>query len=511
MESPHTQTFNLDLPPGAALEPTKGGGAAITDGEETLVDVPPPTAIDAGGAKVPVSMEVSGDSLVLTVSPGESAQLPILLDPLFQTYEWASSTKGKNGICSNSFEMQIQNPCNRREEWGSEVHDQAGTLPFPIDPENQFWGTFGLPNGTPGLYIRSGGEGTIRAGDSGSWLYAVPRYFTDPEKYKDSQGHGETPTSFISHMTFWNLRWNAFSSHLSPYLFAGIWDAEKQAWVSTYSHEGLNGHSLENAGYHYEFANGGNQADTHAKVGYLTVQATETQSGQIADAYVGSASIELGDNDLPAVVVPSGPSQWVNQTAVPVPFTAADSGLGVQSLTSYEHPDDASPHWKTSYGCIGVGDAACPRKWESTTPGHPALKYEPALMPTGIDYLNVVAEDPVGNRSAASNVPIKVDHTAPEVSLSGPLTEQATLGTKRGSYVLQLHAVDGTAEHPQSGVAKAVIKVDGQTVYESAPGCATKNCEMSREWTLESDHFSPGQHTVEVVATDAVACRRRKN
>jgi streptogramin lyase len=514
-DSPHTETFTLDLPSGATLDATKGGGGAVNAGDETLVNVPPPTAIDASGARVPVSMEVSGDSLALTVSPSESAQLPILLDPLFQTYEWAGSKTYENGVCSNSFEAQISNPCNRREEWGSEIHDQAGTLPPPIHPENQFWGIFGLANGTPGLYI--GSEGTVPAGDSGSWLYTVPRYFTDPEKYKDSQGHGETPTSFISHMTLWNLHWNAFSSHPSPYLFAGIWDADKQAWVSVYSHEGLNGHSLEDMGYHYQFANGAGsqQADTHAKVGYLTVQATESQSGQIADAYVGSASIELGDNDLPAVVMPSSPSQWINQTALPVPFTAGDSGLGVQSLTASTEqraPNSNGPlySWKTPYGCIGVGDAPCPRIWESTTAGHPSLKYEPALLPTGVDYLEVVAEDPVGNKSAPSYVPIKVDHTAPELSLSGPITEQASLGTMRGSYLLQLHAADGTAEHPQSGTIKAVVKIDGKVVDEMAPGCTTRNCEISHEWTLQSDSYSPGQHTIEVTATDAVGLATTK-
>jgi hypothetical protein len=37
-----------------------------------------------------------------------------------------------------------------------------------------------------------------------------------------------------------------------------------------------------------------------------------------------------------------------------------------------------------------------------------------------------------------------------------------------------------------------------------APGCATEDCSVSKEWTLDSDDYAPGSHTVEVKATDKV-------
>ncbi len=58
---------------------------------------------------------------------------------------------------------------------------------------------------------------------------------------------------------------------------------------------------------------------------------------------------------------------------------------------------------------------------------------------------------------------------------------------------------------PQSGVAKVQIKVDGEVVKpENAPGCATKDCELSGEWPLKASQYSDGAHTVEVTATDGV-------
>jgi DNA-binding beta-propeller fold protein YncE len=492
-DSPDSETFNLDLPTGATLEATEDGGATVIDGEETLVSVAAPTAIDASGSEVPVSLDVSGDSLTLIVSPSESTQLPILVDPLFQTYEWASSTNGQNGICSNSFKYESFNACTNREEWGFEHHESY--VPNHIELSAQKYSGGG--SGTPGLTIETHQE--LKAGNSGSTIYTVPRYFTDQTKY------GSMPTSYISHMTFWNLDWNAWSSHLSPYLFAGIWDPIYQGWVSYNTFDGLIEHGVHDMNWKYQFSNpnSSGNADTHAKVGYVSVQATETQPNENTAAYVGSASVELADEDIPALGAVSGPSGWVNQTARPVSFMASDSGLGVQSLTATD--EAASPHsWKTSYGCIGVGDAACPHTWQSTETSPPALKYEPSLMPQGIHYLSVVAEDPVGNKSAPAYAQVKVDHTTPEVALSGTMTEQGALGKKRPTYTIKAATSDGTEAQPQSGVAKVRIEVDGKVEAKSEPGCATKNCAIPLEWTLESSKYSAGQHTIKVVATDGV-------
>lgn len=501
-DSPHSQTFNLDLPPGATLQATENGGAAVVAGEETLLTVSRPTAIDAAGAKVPVSMDVAGNSLILDVSPDQSAQLPILVDPLFQTYEWANAKSWESGICSNGTKYEGPSfSCTNREEWGYDWVENDGSLPFGVHVSNQAYSAADpVPYGTTGIVLDSSrnSSGMLTAGDRGSTIYTVPRYFTDQTKY------GSRPTSFISHMTLWNLDWNAWSSSMSPYLFAGIWDPFKPGWVSYYSHEGLSGHSVHDMSWKYQFNN--SAPNTNAKVGYVSIQATSTGPSQNTEAYVGSASLELNDKDIPGFGSIAGPSQWVNQTALPISFTASDSGLGMYAFTVTEGVEtEGNFHsWKTLHGCKGVSGAACPRTWQSTDAGTPALKYEPAVMPQGIDYLTVVAEDPVGNKSAVASVQVKVDHTAPALALSGTMTEQATLGTKHPSYTLKVDATDGTPEQPQSGVAKASIEFDGKVVATTEPGCSTKNCAIPIEMSIESSKFAAGQHTVKINATDAV-------
>jgi sugar lactone lactonase YvrE len=509
-DSPLTQTYALQLPNGAALHATEDGGAVVVQEEETLLSIAPPSAIDATGTDVPVDLDVSGDSFTLATNPDESAQLPILVDPLIQTYEWANAKWWESGICSNSTKYEGPSfSCTNREEWGYEVIDKDGSLPSGVHVSNQAYSAADpVPYGTTGLVLDSSrnSSGMLTTGDRGSTIYTVPRYFTDQSKY------GERPTSFISHMTLWNLDWNAWSSSMSPYLFAGIWDPFKPGWVSYYSHEGLSGHSVHNMSWKYEFSNG--QSNTNAKVGYVSIQATSTGPNQNTEAYVGSASIQLSDLIVPTELSTSGPSTWVDKSTLPLTFSAKDSGLGVYSLTvSTEQlaPGGAPLYsWKTRHGCIGVSGSPCPRIWKSVDPGLPALKYEPSVLPTGINYLLVSAEDPVGNKSGSVYAEVKVDHTAPQISFSGTMTEQAALGLKRPTYTLRADAADGTTESPQSGVVKTLIKVDGTKVDEVAPGCTTKNCAISREWTLDASKYSAGQHTVTVTATDAVGLSSTK-
>ncbi|HEY1853116.1 MAG TPA: hypothetical protein VGG40_00885, partial [Solirubrobacterales bacterium] len=88
-EAPTSQTFRLELPAGASLQASPSGGAEVVrqDGK-LLLRVLPPSAIDAEGNEVPVSMSLSGDTISLRVSTSKSTAFPVLVDPLYQTYRW---------------------------------------------------------------------------------------------------------------------------------------------------------------------------------------------------------------------------------------------------------------------------------------------------------------------------------------------------------------------------------------------------------------------------------------
>jgi sugar lactone lactonase YvrE len=490
--APSTQTFALSLPDGAELHATKNGGAEVTQEEKALVGVAPPSAIDARGTDVPVTLGVSGTSLTLTIMPTSSTEYPVLLDPLFQTYEWyAKNTRAGINISKSG-----------EEQWSREAVQHNGGYHHLCNNICALAQEAPLSYELPGLWVQKGELNT--SGDHASWIYTVPRYFTDQSKY------GELPRSYINHMTLTDLHFKGSAAANSPYLVAGLWDSVNNAWISLLQHEGSAGHGLPDMSWPYQFSNP--MPNTNAKLASAGLWSLENGTSGVSQLYIGAATVELAEpaNDNPVITSIYGPSQWVNQTAMPFDsFTAKDAGLGVYAMTI---KDEQIPQhsWTTPYGCVGVGDNACPRFWTSTDSGHSTLTYQPSALAQGVSYLQVTAEDPLGHVSEPVKVQIKVDHTAPQLTLSGAMTEQAVLGTTKPSYKLAVNTADGSTESPQSGVAKTVIKVDGKVVDEAAPGCSTRNCAISREWTLISNEYASGQHIVEVIATDAVGLSTTK-
>jgi hypothetical protein len=488
-DAPRSETFSVSLPPGSVLEPTDDGGAVVRSGEEASVGILPPTGIDAQGNPVAVQLEVNGSSFTITADPGAEAAYPILIDPLIQSYEWRAKKSGA-GIYNDT----------GHEEWSPEQVHKKGFSTAPYMSNHVFITWLPLEAGDSGLLVSGGEEWT--AGDHANWIYTVPRYFTDKSK----------PTSFISHLTLTNLVWTATSEFLSPYVFAGIWDPTKAAWVSSYSHESLAGHSVKDMTYQYQFPNENAQHEpnTDAKMASVGEYATETHTRGDGEIYVGNATVELGDREAPSGPTASGPAGWLNQASAPITFTASDSGLGVFALNAATEQLNAEGKplhsWRAAYGCTGVAESACPRTWNSSEAGHPALSVEPPMLPSGIDYVNVSAEDPVGNKSASSFVQLKVDHTAPTISaFAGTATETGTLGFKRPSYTIEVPVSDGTSSAPQAGLGEAKLTIDGTKVLDSyAGGCSTENCKYTLKGTIKASEYTLGNHKIEVTAKDAV-------
>ena len=508
VDSPKVSTYHLSLPAEANLIETDGGGAEVRAGEEVLLTVPAPVAIDAAGNPVPVNLEVSGDDLAVRVEPAAGAPLPILVDPLFQTYEWAAKDTAR-GICSSSTPYEPGGTCSNREEWGYDLSSHYGQSPAHLQIRT-FYEDFGI--------VIEAHEAQT-AGDHATVLYTVPRYFKETPP----------PTSFIKSLKLSDVTWQAQGLSASPSLFMGIWDSTIPGWVNYYTQSGLVGHGLNNTEFVYNFEDKfqhGTEFDREAKAAEVSISATETTASSNARIKVGAATVELGDEGAPKPPQPVPQTQWVNLTAPPIAFTAADYGLGVYAVTASteEVNGEGKPlhTWIASAGCIGVGDAACPQswdssKWNSAIPNAQALTYDPSLLPSGSNYLKLVAEDPVGNKSSTGLEEVRVDHIAPTLAFTGSMTEQELLGTRRATYTLKATGSDGNAEHPQSGIAKAEVKLDGKAVTmegkqaeEWSPKCASQNCPLSAEWTLATAGLAEGKHTVEVIATDAVGISTTK-
>jgi hypothetical protein len=96
VRSPHELYYRLGLPSGARLiQHQSRSPVQIVSGGVTLGMVMPPSAVDAAGSRVPVTMSVIGDLLSLNVQDMASEyQYPLEIDPEYYTGEDRSLTGG---------------------------------------------------------------------------------------------------------------------------------------------------------------------------------------------------------------------------------------------------------------------------------------------------------------------------------------------------------------------------------------------------------------------------------
>jgi RHS repeat-associated protein len=486
-EAPRTTTYRLSLPSGATLQPGRDGGAEVIEGGKAILVVPPPTATDAAGEAVPVEMRVEDDELKVAISPEPSTAYPVLVDPNYisEYWCWAGCGQGFPG-------------------W------EGSTTNLSYRP---VWGAYWDPSHYGGLDLTSGGgfEGPAYSGTHADWSYWVPRYAQDMNRY------GTPPTTFMALWMAEGVLFLPFGNYSDyPAMVIGLIELGVGWAPGSWVHYGGNG----------ELSNWGNVLVDNPPPGSglpqssavkgadenLVTYENEAQA-KYRDTFIGESTVMVVDVDAPRILELQAPTGWITGASASIGYGFEDTGLGVWSA-GIGLPGEAPLHagWGTAFGCSGTAASPCPRVARSSEPGARPLTFVPNELPTGEDHLEVVVGDPLWEEGhhASGNVTVKVDNTAPEISLSGPLTEQEKLGITKAEYPLAISVTDGSEDDPpQSGVSSVEVKVDGKKVKmpkEEAwhPACSTRDCAFTGSWTLKASEYTPGDHEVEVLATDAV-------
>lgn len=482
LSAPHVQRFLLDLPEGAVLRETPEGGAEITLSGRTLVAVPPPAAVDANGSSVPVKLEVDAKSLLVETTPSIGTAYPVLVDPIYQVYGWTGGSTAGLSDWTKTSNTSVYVPATQLN-CGSNC-----VAPFET-------------SGTPGLYVGAT-SGSVVPGSTAYWSYYVPRYQSDQSQF------GKLPTSFISSAEFSStMFFHRSDASASPALFAGLWGSPEAPywggpnhWVSQVLRFG---NQPDWTGNSFTLSNAGNNQS--AKWLLAGLAATDNHSvTSYRDAYFGGVKVGLTDLDKPVLSGITAPTGWFDQFASsPIPATAEDTGLGVFSFTSKEVVAPFNS-WQYSLSCDGTTSDPCPRVWKSSE-GSPALLAWPSALPEGLSKIAVTVSDPVGNVSETSHVDVKIDHSAPAVTVTGPLTEPGLKRMDPGKYALHVFATDGTPSAPRSGVKSIAIEVDGAVVPGTVEqACPAGSCSASRDWTFDVGGYSNGKHLITVVVKDHV-------
>ena len=429
-DAPMQTAYELTLPPTSRLVPTKEGGAEVVAGDRTLLLIPPPSANDASGDPVQSELSVSGNTVTVAITPNISTDFPVLVDPTFITEAW-HWTFSHDSLAA----------------WHPSTTNGYAMEPWPQE-------RWMYPDWYPGLDLSSVPHGNSTSGTHADWSYWVPRYEADMTAFKNP------PTTWVYSFATEGIAFYEYGNASNyPALVWGTVDPAK-GWHYSSVYYGGQGELTNWNRVYPPVVNANMQtSDKGADMDLVTYEAESPAKWR--DSYLPTATITVVDEESPFFNRLVEPRHWLKSTPEPLEFQTKDEGLGVSGLSA---TFGGSVVGSATLACTGANASPCPRIVTSGASAagevHATLAINPTGLPTGMDNVSVSVADPVGH-TATSVALVPVDHTAPELTLSGTLTEQGSLGTRRPSYVLRVNAKDGIPGAPQSGVKKVEVKVDG--------------------------------------------------
>lgn len=408
-DAPHDEVFDLAIPNGSHLKATDSGGAEVVGGDgKMLLSVSVPWAIDAAGEQIPARIDVAGDSLTVSVDPPADAALPILVDPVFESYNF-TNVPGVGSADWRGFES-------------SGFHARWGSWPGN------------------GMTVESVPGALTASGNQASFNYHVPRFYTDTV---------ELPKTYIRDMKLWGLTYGqpdesgpANSRPAYPFMQVSLWSETKQESVALGTHFGYEG-QLTDPNTVYDLKNYPDENTDVKSGGFAIATYNSVNLPYLRYVNVQQASVEVTDQDSPKIGEMGNVSQWVSSGPYgpTINYQATDPGLGVHEMrTRYPAATGGRGETVTSLNCSGIVSSPCPRTASNATQ---PLGYNPSQLAQGENWVQSYAVDPIGHWSEVAESRIKVDRTKPELDLTGTLTEQGTLGTQKPSYSLTYNAKDG--------------------------------------------------------------------
>lgn len=482
-DSPQSLRLNFDLPDGAGLDEVADGAIEVVDRDgQALARVAAPTARDADGEPVAVSQSVDADSVVVEIDhrSGDWAY-PILVDPAI-TEDFRKWSTNPN-LDFTGFAKYSNRPA-----WGTR------------SPSSGYKFTMGNGAFGRGLYAESPQRQGLRAGDYGEFAFFAPgtTYVYQAEfhtHFDASPGSGGTSCEFDG---LWSQT-------------TGRWESGPNSTWSTCHSASDESHSVTAAG-------------TPGNAAIWGVNVTANQNYDPFLGYSAWATISYADTDKPTdptVTHQDLPPGWTETATPGATATATDTGFGIKTFKLYRTTDGARTLiGSVTHPCTGDRHYRCPAIW-SSDPAYKSwsgsIDYQAATSPEGDNTLSLYSYDAAGNESAgAASWSLKVDRTAPEVGLSGTLWDhrdrtddhrfEGLYGPDNELHVL---ATDGNPQggpsSQRSGVKEIAVDVDGEEKYHSLPQtCVGDSCPMEADWTLHSDDFPDGRHTITVTAADGV-------
>jgi RHS repeat-associated protein len=468
--SPSRLSFRVGLPAGARLvQGAHGsGGVQVVKEGAVIASVLPPSAVDAAGTAVAVSMRTSGDMLTLSVDDATMEyEYPIEVDPkvvvdkdLHRTGDqgnWAFATNTTGFYAVETGESLGIADHGTKFEQGA-----AGYLEYKTQGESQIYNF----------------RADVYGGETG---YGTNASYMAIAKSSYEAGPTEIPTGPCC-----ERKWREVAASGS--------NGNSALFMVTATGAG---HGLE-AEYSFE----------HLMYGVEVAIAQEKEPSAVLDTtdqtVEGIEGIGSGPNAL-------YPGVWASYKVSPqirIGVKAFDPGIGVKafSLTSPNKSGWGVVGSLAQDGCNGVQCTECFDLGEVCAREAPASKPfvldlseldKGGELPEGEDTVEASVEDGAGLKSTVSTAKIKIDNAPPDnLTLSGlPSTHEISDGQH---FPLKASATSGDA-----GMASIRLTMDGQEVGTPSKGCSPGPCTANGEWTLSGESYAvAGQYTLAVIATD---------
>jgi YD repeat-containing protein len=465
VKSPQRFFFRVGLPPRARLVEAKDGSGVVQAVDEgvAIATIPRPSAVDAAGTQVPVTIAVSGHTIVLTVAQRSGSFLyPIALDPEFNILEtgdlggeavWKLSESGAGG-----FSVQVSNANVIVEHVGAAVKGAWGAAVYKTNGDSQ-------------LYELSA-EHWWRGG------YGFTDGFVEFDHAGEIEGSRDDQTHYGESVALCPSTCSPATGTAGNEVYLGMLFTEG-------GDEGDDDGRGEFAGTKLYISQ---PKDTHATVSYNT--SSPTINGAVNVLY--------------------GKGAWLGPHQGAFEVTAQDLGLGV-----YEANIAVS---ECAHGCdfkeaTGLGEYTWCSGVQCGPERHEILTW-PYLWerasgishwPEGELELRVAARDAEpktwSSEFGEGETVLKYYSKPPhEFKLSG-VNLKEELGERELHPKVEVTSgeVGGSAS---PGVRSIELFVDGKQIGTTAGSCPQGPCTASAEWTINGAEFAAGIHTIEARATD---------
>jgi streptogramin lyase len=509
VDSPQQLFFRVGLPAGASLVQAKDGSGAVEVVEEgaVIATVLPPGANDAAGTVVPVSMSVSGNTLVVSVDDHAAEyQYPIAVDPEVKGEDSQLTANGSkrsnwefytsNGKKEPSANFASNSSC---EHWGGGFLETCGVHEYK-EGEAAFW--VYQTRGVSKIYEF---EGETEASNKEDRIESIVELqheggVTEEKELLSNEAKG--PVEYSR---------KPLPEPLCP--------KGKESCVPTSGNK-------ENA-VHFQQSVVNKPTSKYSfsdAIDSGTVYISEPEKTHSTTSYNNSSpefEIEVENSKKEKEKQKRknalyGSSNWLSEYDGAIQFIAKDTGIGVSaSRLEYEN----SGKWEVVSGsehnylegglCKGV-------QCESEQKEYWTLNKH---LPNGEDKIRYRAEEAFGDAThetesleAEGVGTVKVDYSKPHGIFVSGLPYGNELSEK--TYELTTYATDGEGstvassgimgiEGKEKGIA---LYVDGHETKEvgTQTGCSASHgkCTASAKWTINGSELGAGHHAIVVVVKD---------